>query len=348
LFTFTASIFLSCSNTSKIKTAGKTSIAVIERIPLGGSTQFVLIRGHDICNPLLLFLHGGPGAAETAMFRKYNGELEKHFTVVYWDQRGAGKSYSRKLDLNTVTLQQYLIDTHQLVSHLKARFRQEKIFLVGHSWGTKLGMYAIQEHPEDFHAFVGVGQEVASFEGEAMSYEYTLKKATETNDLKALADLEEMGAPQNANYNTMYKNGFWGLVKQKHLLLKSGGERYAKTNYVDWISDIWFSKEYTFLDLFKWSKGSASVAGQMLKDPAFESFNFFEEIPTVKIPVIFISGNHDFNTPWPLVEEYYNVLKAPSKEFILIDKAGHSPCFEQPDFFNQILQEKLLSLNTAP
>ena len=326
-------VLISCTSTKKI--ASPKGIAEIKYLDINNSKQYVLIRGKDTTNPLLLFLHGGPGASATALLRKFNSDLEDHFTVVYWDQRNSGKSFNRKTTKNEIKVSNYLNDVDYLTAYLKNKFKVDKIFLVGHSWGSRLGLYAIQKHPENYSAFVSVGQELASFEGEKMSYEYTLHKAQEQNNLKAIKDLEESGPPQNGDYTKMYKNGFWGLVKQKDWLLKLGGERYRKTNYNDWIFSIWSSREYSFFDLIKYAKSSAFCAGNIIYDPDFNNFNFFNQIPEVKIPVFFISGAYDYNTPWELVQKYAAELKAPKKEFIKFEKSGHSPVFEEPKRFNE-------------
>ncbi len=336
-------ILVSCSSTKKITT--RNGISEIKYLDINNSKQYVLIRGKDIKNPVLLFLHGGPGASATALLRKFNSELEDHFTVVYWDQRNAGKSFNRKTPKEEIKVSNYLNDLEYLTSYLKNKFKVDKIFLVGHSWGSRLGMYAIQKHPEHYNAFVGVGQEIASFEGEKISYEYTIKKAKELNNSKAIKDLEESGPPQSGDYTKMYKNGFWGLVNQKEWLLKLGGERYAKTGYADWILSIWTSREYSFFDLIKYAKSSAFCAGNIIYDPDFNNFNFFKQIPEVKIPVFFISGAYDYNTPWELVQQYANEIKAPKKEFIKFEKSGHSPVFEEPKRFNKEIWRIYNSLN---
>jgi proline iminopeptidase len=329
-------LLISCASTPLIQTSnGSETIARMEKVLLGGYPQWVLMRSHDINNPVLLILHGGPGASETGMFRKFNHELEKHFTVAYWDQRGAGKSYSKNLDLNTLTLRQLISDTRELTGYLKKRFQKEKIFLLGHSWGSRLGLYAIHERPQDFYAFVGVGQDLASEAGDSISYAFTLKRARELGNKKAIKELEASGPPP---YEFMHG------VRQKHWLLKVGGERYDRKNYLDWIFAIWFSREYTFGDLFRWSKGSATTAGRMLSDPSFTPFDVRKEIISVEVPVFFISGAWDYNTPWPLVKQYSDSLNAPYKEFILFEKSAHSPPFEQPLKFNSLIIEKLLPL----
>ena len=168
----------SCTSTKKIKTPN--GISEIQYMDINGAQQYVLIRGTDQSNPVLLFLHGGPGASATALLRKFNSELEEHFTVVYLDQRGAGKSYNKHISKDEIKVKQYIEDAEFLVNYLKNRFATDKIFLVGHSWGSRLGMYLLQKHPENFSAYVGVGQELAAFEGELQSYQFTLQRAKKT------------------------------------------------------------------------------------------------------------------------------------------------------------------------
>jgi proline iminopeptidase len=332
IFLFNAS----CTSTKKIKSPN--GISEINYLEINDRSQYVLIRGEDINNPVLLFLHGGPGASATALLRKFNHELEEHFTVVYWDQRGAGKSFSKHITKEEITVEKYLLDVEWLVNYLKNRFHKEKVLLVGHSWGSRLGMYAIQQNPDNYSAFVGIGQELHSYRGELLSYQYTLQKAEERGHEKALLELQEMGTPQSGHFKHMYATGFWGVVRQKHWLLKFGGERYQKTNYTDWIFSILFSREYSFFDLIRYGRGSAFSAGNIIQDERANNFNFFEEIPRVEVPVYFISGAYDYNTPWELVKEYVDYLSAPSKEFILFDKSGHSPVFEEPKRFNDLIK----------
>lgn len=336
-------LLVSCASTKKIKTPN--GISEIKYLEINNSKQYVLIRGKDINNPVLLFLHGGPGASSTALFRKYNSELENHFTVIYWDQRNTAKSFNKKTSKEEIRVSNYINDVEYLTVYLKDLFNVEQIFLLGHSWGARLGLYAVQKHPENYMAYVGVGQELASFEGERLSYEYTLNKAKELNNFKALRELDESGPPQSGDYTKMYTNGFWGLVKQKEWLLKLGGERYARKGYSDWIFYTLISREYTVFDLFRYFKSSAFCAGNMIYDPDFNHINFFTQIPEVKIPVFFISGSYDYNTPWVLVEKYTNELKAPRKEFIKFENSGHSPIFEEPERFNEEILRIYQSLN---
>ena len=194
--------------TSTKKIRNINGISEVLYLNINNTLQYVLIRGENLNNPILLFLHGGPGASATAMLRKYNTDLEKQFTIVYWDQRNAGKSYKKKFFKEEIKVQKYIQDIDTLVSYLKNKLKAKKIFLVGHSWGSRLGIYAIQKYPENFFAYVGVGQELSSYEGELISYRYTLNKAKELNNVKAIKELEEMGVPQSGDYTKMYKNGY--------------------------------------------------------------------------------------------------------------------------------------------
>ncbi|MGL5891038.1 MAG: alpha/beta fold hydrolase, partial [Bacteroidia bacterium] len=123
------------------------SIAVIERVSIGGTEQAMIIRGHDVKNPVLLYLHGGPGTPEFAFIKKEFAELEKHFTICYWEQRGAGKSAKWKLPSEQVTLEQLVKDCGEVAVYLQQRFKTGRIYLLGHSWGTVLGAHSAKTYP---------------------------------------------------------------------------------------------------------------------------------------------------------------------------------------------------------
>jgi len=312
-------------------------------LSINNSRQYISIRGKDINKPVLLFLHGGPGAAATVLFQQFNKDLEKNFVVVCWDQRGAGKSFQKKTAGKNLTVTQLIDDAGVLLDYLRERFNQDKIYLVGHSWGARLGMYLVRLYPEKIAGYVGAGQEVAAYEGERQSYLFTLSKAKEINNLKAVRELEAMGETKNGNYLTMYNTGFEGIVMQKKWLLKLGGERFDKTTYRDWIGKMIRGYDFNIFQLMQWSKASASTAGTMFHDSAFNNFDLRKDIPVVQVPVYFVSGIADYNTPWPLVKEYTSLLQAPEKSFTLFDKSGHSPLFEEPGKFNTLVREKFLN-----
>jgi pimeloyl-ACP methyl ester carboxylesterase len=246
------------------------------------------------------------------------------------------------MDKSKLTVPQLIDDAHVLIAYLCKRFNKEKIYLIGHSWGARLGMYLVRMYPERIAGYIGAGQEVAAYEGELQSWQFTYEQAKNSNNKRAIDDLEKMGQPHNGSYLRMYKTGFWGTVKQKEWLLKLGGERYGRTNYKDWIGKMLTGYDFNIFQLVKWSKAPAATAGTMFHDSAFNNFDLRKDIAIVKVPVHFVSGAADYNTPWPLVKQYAELLTAPSKSFTLFDKSGHSPLFEQPQEFNKLVRDKFL------
>ncbi|MFW9939384.1 MAG: alpha/beta fold hydrolase, partial [Candidatus Thorarchaeota archaeon] len=168
------------------------SIASMEFVKLGEIDQWILIRSHNLDNPLLLLLHGGPGSADSPLAYKFQSELEEHFIVVNYDQRGAGKSYSKKIPKESMNVEQFVSDTYNLINLLKKRFNKEKIYLVGHSWGSMLGTLLVQRYPELFYAYIGVGQVVNIIDNEIFSFQFTFKEAKKRDNKRAIKQLEKI------------------------------------------------------------------------------------------------------------------------------------------------------------
>ena len=153
------------------------SIAEIAYLRLGGVDQWVMIRGESVANPPLIFLHGGPGLSETGFFRHFNAPLEKSFTVVYWDQRGAGKSFDRDIPRSSMTVEQFIADLDELVDAVRKRLGKTKVAIFGHSWGSALGVLYAARFPEKVAAYVGSGQIGDWAAGESASYAFALAEA---------------------------------------------------------------------------------------------------------------------------------------------------------------------------
>ena len=315
------------------------SIAKLEKVKIGGIDQWILMRGTDIENPILLFLHGGPGFSEMGLFRHFNSELEKHFVVVNWDQRGAGKSYSKKLVDEPMAIEQFVSDGIEVVEFLKNKFKRDKIYLVGHSWGSLLGMLIISRYPESFYAYVGIGQCSNMPEGERVSYKYALEMAKKSNNQKAVKELEDIGYPVNG----LYKDGFSGTITQRKWLIKFGGSLYGKNSWNPFIKRILFTKEYSLIDRINFFK-VANIPSKikMMENEVF-NVNFIEQIPEIRIPVYFFLGRHDYEVPAVVAEKYFEIINAPKKELIWFEKSGHFPCFEEADKFNTLMVDKVLA-----
>ncbi len=310
------------------------SISEIEKVMLGGLEQYIIIRGADKTKPVMLFLHGGPGSPEVAFIKHYNPEIENDYVMVYWEQRGAGKSYSKNIPAETMNLQQMIADTRELSKYLAIRFDREKIFLMGHSWGSLLGMQAAYQYPDLYHAYFGIGLACYQFKGEQLSYRWALDQAVEQNDPKAIETLEKLVVPDSTgnidqwlNYLMMQRRyvnkygggttreitGMWPLVK---IVLNSG--IYTLSEKLNFMNSNMFSLENLWLDVI--------------------NTNLFNEIDSMKVPVYIFHGIHDNTNPYPLAKEFVQQLKAPQKGFFPFENSAHSPIMEEPEKFNSILR----------
>ena len=316
----------------RIQAAEKAGINSLEEITLGGIKQWILMRGEDVSNPVLLYLHGGPGFTEMPFTHVDSQRLEKHFVVVNWDQRGCGKSFDPDIPKEAFSLDQFLSDTRELISMLRKRFSKDRIYLLGHSWGSILGLCTAFRHPEYLHAYIGMGQVVNSKEGEMISYRYTLEKAKEAGNEQAIRKLEALDPP-------LYKGEFQSLSVQRMYLGLYGGS-FRNLSFSDFNTKRNASPYYTkadnrnFMRAFAWTCGL--LWGELMK------VNFFEEIDEVKVPVYFFTGRHDYQTPFELVERYFKVLKTPHKEMIWFENSGHEPEFTEPEKFRQSLVDTVM------
>ncbi len=322
--------------TPRIKSPGKNSIADLIKLNFGNSEQWILIRSENTDNSILLYVHGGPGTSELSLNRKDTQPLEKHFIVVNWDQRGAGKSYQAIKDKSRMNVEQFVSDIHELSEYLGKRFNKEKIILVGHSWGSSIGMLAVSRRPDLYSAYIGIGQTSNNLESEKISYQWTLEQAQKANDQASIKQLTEMGAfPYSGNWQKKF-------MTQRQILGKFGGEYHnSKIGAFGAVMKSWlFSPEYTFMDRINFFRGIfESVA---LLFPEYLKINLFEQVPEVNVPVWFMLGRYDYEVPSILAEQYFNALIAPSKTLHWFENSAHLPNNEERDLFNQILVEECL------
>ncbi|UGT91957.1 alpha/beta fold hydrolase [Mycobacterium ostraviense] len=171
------------------------SIAELGYQRLGGIEQWVIIRGQNLGNPVLIYLHGGPGFSGTRLFRHFNADLQKSFTAVYWDQRGAGQSFERAIDPSSMTVDQFVADLDDLVDVVRARTGASKVIIFGHSWGSVLGVLYAARFPHKVAAYVGSGQIGNWQAAESASYAFALAEAHRRHHRKALKELQALGPP---------------------------------------------------------------------------------------------------------------------------------------------------------
>lgn len=307
---------------------GSESISKLVSIRVGGQNQTLLIRGKDKDKPIILFLHGGPGLAQICYARKYQAKLEDDFVVVNWDQRGSGKSYSFFMDKDSLTKNQIVEDAEEIIEYLCKTYGKEKIILVGHSWGTELGMDIIKKDSSRISSYIGVGQVVDHAEGERISYEYAMDLAKQNQDSSALNDLENMGSPP-------YKDVINSTLKQENIIKKYSPFKHDVNVTNDIIKGSLLSAESNGLDAIKYAFGNKLSAEKLWGTN--NEFNLFDEAQKVDIPVYFCAGIYDYTTPSVLVKKYYETLEAPHKEFIWFENSAHFPQYTENDKFCDLL-----------
>ena len=312
---------------------GERAIAALERISLGGFEQTVLVRGHDRSNPVLLYVHGGPGFGQLPIAPGYSSELERHFVVVHWDQRGAGAS-CEGADFATVTRERIVADAIELSERLRSRFGDGgPIFLLGHSWGSVVGALAVQQRPDLFAAYVGLGQVVSGRRNEELSYRFVLDEARRLGDGEALAELEAIHPP----YPSIEQLGV-----QRRWLSTYRGSIYDTERARSALPAALFGREYTLATRLRFVPCFQHTLERLWA--GLDGFDAIRQIPRLEVPVFLFTGRHDWNTPYPLIEEWAARLEAPHVELVWFDGAGHVPPLEAPEEFQRALIEKLTPL----
>ena len=304
-------------------------------IEIGGIQQGFFIRSENPDNPVLLFLHGGPGSPELPYSVAYESSerLEKYFTVCYWEQRGAGMSFSESLEPGTMTTTQMGEDARQMTNYLQSRFKQEKIYLMGHSWGSYLGIKTIEKYPENYLSYIGIGQLSNQSESEKLAYDYMLNLVEERNDKKSLEKLKQF----NKNAPEFPGNDY--LMNSREIMNKYGiGVAHQDISMSSIVMNVMLFKGYTFSEKINYIRGSLfslQLFDNVIKDNLFESSVSFD------IPVYIIHGKHDYVTSYDLAREYSDVIKAPAKDFFTFENSAHSPNLEEPEKFVQTVSEIL-------
>lgn len=300
---------------------------VSKYIQIGSSKQFISIFGENNNLPLLVYLHGGPGDAALPLMYKYNVELGKAFNVVVWEQRGAGKSYCKFSEEDIISIETYIEDLHSLILYLLETFKQDKVYLLGHSWGSVLGLMFIKKYPQLIHSYYGCGQVVNMKKGLKCQYDFVLKKSEERNQKKIVQQLKTI------NLSLTQEDWLNDLLFVTKLVVRYKHSLYGKSNYNQLVKDFIFSSKYTFKDLINREKGSLQsiqYLWQELMEVDFSEYKSFD------VPITFFEGRHDRHVSSSLVEEYYHTIKTP-KKLIWFENSSHFPHWEEPNKFNQSL-----------
>lgn len=312
------------------------SISEKIRVPINGVEQGMFIKGKDQNNPVMLFLHGGPGMPEYAISREYQLVLEEHFTVCWWEQRGAGLSYSSGILPEALTFDQLIADVLEVTNYLRKRFRQEKIYLMAHSGGTFIGIQAASMSPKLFHAYLAMAQITNQLESEKLSYHYMVEQFTIAGDQKMLrkfrkypidkintpdyyvmrdSPMHQLGIGTTREMKSVISGVFWPVMLNKEYTLAE------KIN-------IWRGKYFTTKTVGLWNKLVVT--------------DLTTKVQKLDIPVYFFHGIYDYTVSYKLAKEYFEKLQSPVKRFYTFEQSAHSPLFEEPEKMRSILQNDIL------
>jgi len=309
------------------------SVASLEQVILGGVPQWILIRGYNVDNPLLLKLHGGPGQAEMATVG-LNGLLEKDFVVVEWDQRGAGKSAKSIEPRTDMNIDRIVEDTRELTELLLKRFQKKDLILVGHSWGSVIGLKAIQKYPVLYRAFVSTGQIANYSEGVMIGYRFLVEEARKRNDRAAVAELERIGPPPYTGTEDKDKR----RVFQKWLT--DFGAVWHSPKKFDRVGWMISSVEYSWPEKLSYTRAAERSFELLLPQLAAVDMNV--DVPKVAVPAYFLVGRYDHLAPFEVSEKYFSKLAAPSKRWVWFDDSAHFPQWEEPEKFHELLTKVVL------
>lgn len=309
------------------------SIAELTTVEVNGHDLGLLIRGHDRANPVLLFLAGGPGGSELGAMRRHLPALEEHFTVVTWDQRGTGRSYGELDPVDTLTLDNAVSDTLAVTDYLRERFDQQRVYLVGQSWGSALGVLAVQAAPERYRAFVGVGQMVSMVATDKIFYDDTLAWAELTGQRDLAERLRDIGRPP-------YDDPRDYEVALSHEMALYPYDHSANSEGAGQMSENLLVGEYSFTEQVRILAGMLDTFAALY--PQLQEIDFRETATTFEIPMFFVQGAHEAPGRADLFAEWYPRVDAPVKDQVVLDTSGHRPMFEQPDEFVDFLVADVL------
>jgi proline iminopeptidase len=317
-------------------------VEVRETVKLGGIPQWITVRGKDLNNPLLLYVHGGPGDAIMGVSWSFQRPWEDYFTVVEWDQRASGKTYASN-DWQTVQptmkIDRFVSDAEELVQFLRTKYHKRKIVLLGHSWGTVIATELAHRHPEWFSVYVGTGQVVDTRQSERLGYEETLKEAQAAHNTGAVQDLKAL-APYPGTSGPI---SFDKTMKERKWLVHYGGYTWRNTN--DHYEDLMrLSPDYTDADVKGYEKGDEKSPRAIWDE--FSEVNFWKQ-NVFRCPVVLLQGSHDLNVSHELVARWFATLQAPEKKLVWFPNSSHMPMMEEPGRFFYSLMTDVRPLAVA-
>jgi len=302
---------------------------------IGGIKQGMFIRGTNINNPVLLYIHGGPAFPNYFLIDKYAPGLEDNFTVCYWEQRGGGLSYSADVTLESMTFEQLTSDAIEVTNYLRERFGKEKIYLMAHSGGTPFAIQAAAKAPQLYYAYIGMAQITRQAESEKIAYKYMIEQFTAQGNTKAVEKLRQYPVPESDSYIIPF---YKSLVRDESMHeLGIGTMRTMTSVFTGVFIPVWMCKAYTLKEKINiWKSKFTFVKKTKLIDQLFAT-DITTQVPKLEIPIYFFSGKYDLTVNFDLSRAYFEKLDAPLKGFYTFQNSAHSPIFKEPERVKEIM-----------
>jgi pimeloyl-ACP methyl ester carboxylesterase len=316
---------------------GENAISELREVEFNGRKQWISIRGEDQAAPILLFLAGGPGGTQLVAVRHELHELEAHFVVVGWDQPGSGKSYGSGKNM---THDDYLADGIELTDYLIDAFGKDKIYLMGESWGSYLGVRLAEKAPEKYTGLMTTGQMVNFLETERLDYSKAIELTFRSGNFKMMNKLIANGKPPYFGKDITFKIApYLGVLNDE----MARNPNIHNSGY-NTIRDI-LSPEYGILDKINFFRGIVYTFNDVYQQ--LYELDLCETTPALDVPVHMLIGRHDLNAPTQLAEEYFELLEAPHKSWVWFEHSGHNPWINETDaFVREVLFFKSLFTGT--
>jgi pimeloyl-ACP methyl ester carboxylesterase len=310
-------------------------------VPIGGINQWITIQGKNRDNPVVLFVHGGPGTPTNLLDFSMPPAWTPSFTLVQWDQRGAGKTFgSGGTSAPDMTIDRMAQDGIELTQFLREHLHKDKIIIVGHSWGTILGINMVKARPDLFYAYVGAAQAVNFQENEAVNYARVLDKAKALGDTKAIADLQASGPPPYPVMKALTTQRIWAQAYEH-------ADSYVATEY----SSSLYAPGYSLFDIYHAIQSIRftlnTFMGPTMSGPATK-VDLKALGPDFAIPIFVFVGPDDYITSPELAKAYVDTINAPQKEFVMLNAGGHFAVFTHPDEFLNEMNSRVRPLALAP
>jgi pimeloyl-ACP methyl ester carboxylesterase len=319
---------------------GQSSLArrISEKVfvNVNGVRQGMFIESKNAAHPVLLCLHGG--LPEYFLTERYPTGLENDFTVAWWEQRGAGLSYSPGIPPETMTLEQFIADTMSVTDYLRNRFSKQKIYLMAHSGGTFIGLQAAARAPEVYSAYIGVAQVVQQLKSERRAYEYMLQRFKQAGNTKMVRKLEAAPVTMAAGTPAAYL-----AVRDKAMHRLGVGTTHDMTSVLRGI--VWpslMSRRYTLGEKIGLWRGKVASGVSALWDDML-AIDLADRVPELALPAYFFHGVYDYTVNYQLAKDYVEVLTAPLKGFYTFERSAHSPFLEEPQKARMIMHEDVLT-----